>query len=310
MIAPVRPVSRSSQEGMRRDGAYTRSVLRAVLLGFLVGLPLLSHPPIDDDRFDPFRWGATYAGRPSGIIIDQLGLTRFHLTVHGNFRPVGRMLERAQDTVVWVASDGFGIPMHIVLRSWFAMSVALLSGAVVLLVAFLTTRSPSTAPSTNSAVLLAPLAVPLLMIASGPQAPIVNFADIYLQTMVLVLVASMAVARSRHLRPGPVRPVELAVAGFVGLLIAGFNELGVLALPLMLVVLLVRALVVHRVGWAQLLSSRATRLVGAVVTGFLLLFVPIRLWLSAHCVDNHCHAPSLIRLTYLRTCPIGLFLSS
>jgi hypothetical protein len=291
------PSPASHADHLPTADARRRGALRALVLGTLVGLPLLPHPLIDDDRFDPFHWGAEYAGRPSGIVSDQLGLARFHLEVHGNFRPFGRMLERAQDTLVFVVSDGAGIPVDIVLRGWFALSIGLLSAVVVLAVATLVHPGSGADTAAPRALVLAPFLLPGLMVAGGRQSPAVNFTDIYLQTTALVLLVGMLAARRAHFDGAPVRPLELTVAFVLGLLVAGFNELGTLAAPTAVAFVVARGRFVLGLRPSQLLRTKAVALTGAGLVGFTLLFVPVRLWLAAYCRNSFCHAPSLIRVS-------------
>jgi hypothetical protein len=288
--SPARRISRLQRASLGE------TVIHAGLLGLLMGTPLIGHPPVDDDRFDVFRWGAYYSEYPLRLIPDQLSQVNFHLTSHGNFRPFGRILERAQDSVVWEVSTTFGIPMHIVLRGFFAVSMALFAMAVVFLVGSFT-RSGSNNVSATTA--LAPVSLAALFVASGMDAPVVNFSDLYLQTMALVLLICAYFAREYRITSAPLRRRLGRHVGWfsLGLLTASFNELALLALPMVLAVFGTRVLLMDRLRPREALRTERGRLLVSYVAGFSIIFVPIRYLVLHLCATTACYAPSLLIVT-------------
>jgi hypothetical protein len=271
---------------------WRRLLFRAAVLPGLCGFPLLGLPLLNDDRFDIYEYGAKYASRPTGIFVEQIQLIAFHLQVHGNFRPVGRMLERTQDTVVFLVSEAGGLPANLVLRAWFTLTLALLGTVLVLYVTTLTVpHRIFDRPPPGPAVLL-PLALAPLLIASGSAGPVVLFTDIYFQTAVLVLLVAMWAGRLEHFERRKVRLVELVVAAFVGLVMAAFSELAAVAAPVTAFTVVVRGRVALRLSWSQLRSVVGTKLLMAGLAGFLALFLPVRGYLALHCATYDCYALS------------------
>jgi hypothetical protein len=282
-----------------RRGSLGETALHAGLLGLIVGTPLIGHPPIDDDRFDIFRWGAYYAEHPLEIVPDQLSQISYHLTTHGNFRPVGRIFERAQDTIVWIVSTNLGIPMHIVLRGFFAASTAMFAVAVVLLVGSFTRTGSPNPTGVSAATALVPVSSAALLIASGYDAPIVNFADLYLQTMALVLLICAYFARGPIIAgaTSQMRASRHVVWFSVGLLTASFNELALMALPMVVAVFGTRVTLIDRLRPREALGTERGQLLVSFVAGFSVVFVPIRYLVLQRCASAPCYAPSTLAVT-------------
>jgi hypothetical protein len=277
--------------------SWRRLLVRAFVLPAFLGLPLLRVGMFDDDRFDIFHWGAEYASRPVGIVADQLRETSFHLDQHGNFRPVGRMLERTQDTVVFLVTETFAVPANLALRLWFAVTMGLVGMVLCLFVATLVSpRRVLDRPPPREA-LLVPLAFAPLLVASGQEAPIVMFADIYLQTMVLVLLVAMLAARRSHFEEAVPRRREYATAVVLGLVLAAFNELAAAAIPVSIAAVVARGRWALGFGWDHFRRTPAWQLTIAGVAGFVLLFAPLRAYLAWHCARETCYSPSDLVIT-------------
>jgi hypothetical protein len=290
------PLANADRAVRVRRGSLGETAVHAGVLGFLMGVPLIGHPPIDDDRFDIFHWGAHYAESPLRIVPDQFSLIGFYLTKYGNFRPVGRILERAQDTIVWIVSSSLGVPMHIVLRGFFAASMAIFAMAVVLLAGTLTQTGGSKSTRVNAATALVPVSLAALLIASGHDAPIVNFADLYLQTMALVLLICAYFARQPAIanRSSRTRAGRYVVWFLVGLLTASLNELALLALPMVVAVFGIRVFWIDRIRPREALESDRGRLLVSFVAGFSLVFVPIRYLVLLRCARDPCYWPTTL----------------
>jgi hypothetical protein len=275
-----------------RPFTWPRLLSRAAILPGLCGLPLLGLPLLNDDRFDIYEYGAEYASRPAGIFVDQIQLIAFHLQVHGNFRPIGRMVERMQDTVVFLISEASGLPANLLQRAWFTLTLALLGVVLVLYATTLTTAHRIfDRPPPRPAVLL-PLAFAPLLIASGSAGPVVLFTDIYFQTAVLVLLVAMWAGRLEHFEVRQARLVELVVAAFVGVVMAAFSELAAVAAPVTVLTVVVRGRTALGHSWTHLRSAVGAKLVGAGMGGFLALFLPVRGYLAVHCATYDCYALS------------------
>jgi hypothetical protein len=294
-------VERRAAETAPRDAtppmSWRRLLVRAFVLPALLGLPLLGVGMFDDDRFDIFHWGAEYASRPVGIVADQLRETSFHLNQHGNFRPVGRMLERTQDTVVFLVTETFAVPANLALRLWFAATLGLVGVVLCLFVSTLVSPLRVLERPPPREALLVPLAFAPLLVASGQGSPVVMFTDIYLQTMVLVLLVAMLAARRAHFEEAVPRRREYAIAVVLGLLLAAFNEPAAAAIPVSIAAVVARGRWALGYGWVHVRRTQAWRLTIAGVAGFVLVFVPVRVYLSWHCARASCYSPSDLVIT-------------
>jgi hypothetical protein len=271
--------------------------MRAFALPLLVAAPLLGVRLMDDDRFDVFYWGSVYASRPSGIIIDQLRLVPFNLTANGNFRPIGRIFERAQDTLVFLVSEGFAVPAHLVLRAWFAASLGLLGVFLVLFVATLTSSDRVLSRPPTRAAVIGPLCLAPLLVAAGMESPVVMFTDIYVQTTALVLAVGMWTARLPLFEARRPRTGEALAAFAIGVGLAAFNELAAIAVPAAVFAVVVRGRLTLGLSWAGLRASVAAVLTSMMLFGFLALALPVRLFLLVHCGRETCYSPSDLIVT-------------
>jgi hypothetical protein len=276
---------------------WTGALTLSAVLPSLAAVPLLGVPLLDDDRFDLYRWGAEYAGRPTGIFVDQIQLIRFHIAHHGNFRPIGRMLERGQDTIVYLVSEGLALPANLVLRGWFMLSVGLLGIAICLFVGTITSKQPTLRGAPSRPVILAGSSLAPLIVASGRDAPVVMFTDIYLQSVALGLLVAAGACRLDYFRSRPLRWIELVVAAVTGVAVAAFSELAAITAPLAVIAVFARGMWTLGISWRALVRLPVTGILTSGLAGFFGLFVPIRLVIFTRCREVACYAPSELHVS-------------
>ncbi|HEU5107506.1 MAG TPA: hypothetical protein VFT95_02925, partial [Micromonosporaceae bacterium] len=108
---------------------WRRAARRAVLVPCVVMAPLVTLAPTADHRFNVYWHGAMFRDNPFKIISHTLATAPGYLTL-GNFRPLGRMLEKSLDLAAFVLSDTFSVPANVSLRlvSIAAAAVLCLTG--------------------------------------------------------------------------------------------------------------------------------------------------------------------------------------
>jgi hypothetical protein len=266
---------------------------RTALLPVLVTLPLWGIAFRADERFNVYRFGAEYGRRPQGLLIDQITSVPGFLR-NGNFRPVGRVVERTQELVVFQAAEAAGVAPSIVMRVSASLALGVLAVVLVLAVQTLSSADPlrATVP-VRATTLVGPLFAVGLVAASN-QSAVVLFTNLYVHASLLVLGVGMLAARREHLEVGRPGTARLVVAAVLGAVCASFNEIGYLAAPAVVLLPLLRGRAALGLGWSELLRTRAARLVAAFAVGFAAVFVPVRIIIVRLCADAACYAQSAI----------------
>lgn len=295
MFRPAhRPGPAGVDDAARR--AWSRTVRRALAVPVLVLLPLLTVAPGSDNRFNIHRFGAEYATRPWLVVTDQLASIPDYLTRHGNFRPLGRMLERAFDVLTFTLSTAFDLPVNIAMRIVHLTAAALLCLMLLAVVATLTGHHPLRDRPPSAAVHLLPFAFGALLVAAGSTSTIVVFTDLYFASMTVVLGVALATARTRWLTTEGLTFSSAAAAVAVGAGMASFNEITALGVPLTFAVVLARGHLTMGLAWRTLVRSRAALATAVGTLGFAAVFVPVRIAIAANCADGSCYEASDISL--------------
>jgi hypothetical protein len=288
------PVPPTGDDAVRR--AWSRAAWRALAAPVLVLLPLLTVAPGSDNRFNIHRYGAEYAVRPWQLVSDQLVSVPRYLTNHGNFRPLGRMLERSLDVLTFALSTALGLPANIAMRLVHLAGAAILGLVLLLAVETMTSRRPLAAQPPSAAAQLLPLTFAALLVAAGGTSTIVVFTDLYFASMALVLGVALAAARHRWLTTDGLTLGSAAAALVVGAGLAAFNEITALALPLAIVAVLARGRLTMELPWRTLVRRRAVLATGVGAIGFAAVFVPVRVMIASSCADGGCYEASDISI--------------
>ena len=284
---------------------WRRALLRAVLVPLTVLSPLVALAPTADHRFNVYWHGGLFRDDPLRIVPHTLDSLPGYLRA-GNFRPLGRILEKALDLAAYTLGDVFGVPANVALRLVEFVCAILLSLVVLLLAESVVARGPvfRRPPSTLTALL--PFAVGAGLVAAGRASPVVLFGGLYFASAALVLGVAAAVCRIGADRRIPVGWVPPLVVG--GAALASCNEIAYFALPVATVAVAARGRLVLGLPWRRLAGSAPARVLALLWLGFLPVFVAVRAVIQHYCAAGHCYRGSDVTLgpAVLATLPVRL----
>src|SRR5690349_12760122 len=157
--------------------SWRRALLRAALAPLVVLAPIVALAPTADHKYNVYWHGGRFRDDPLRIVPDTLDSLPGYLR-NGNFRPLGRMLEKLADLAAYALAD-VGVPANIGLRVVSIAAAILLGVAALVLAESVAGRGRlfRTAPSTLAAV--TPSAVAAGLVASGRSSPVVLFGGLY-----------------------------------------------------------------------------------------------------------------------------------
>jgi hypothetical protein len=284
-------------------------LVRAFLLPIVVLLPTLGAAFAADKRFNIYRFGGDYSQRPWGVITDQVRNTDYYLTL-GNFRPLGRMVERSQDLLTFQLAELLSLPFHIAMRVVNIAAVGLLCILSVLTVETLTSRTRMALRHPSQLGLLLPLIFAALLIVVNGNSSVVLFTDLYATSVGVVLGVAMLAARHGFLMTSHLAAGRYVLALLLGAGLASFNEVAALALPLMVVAVLVRGHLTMRLSMRQLLGTAALKVTAVTWLGFLVVALPVRAEIARRCAQGQCYAASEISVSSDTVVTLGHRLAS
>lgn len=292
MPSPAPPGRAVSPDAPRHGGGRWWLVC---LLPVLVVLPLINYPLRADHRFNPFLYGGDLTQRPWEVVTGPLNSIPNYFE-HGNFRPLGRMVEQGQDLMAFSLSRAFDVPMPIALRVVSMIFIAFLCVATVWWAETVSSTTPLPHREPSVVGVLTALAVPTFLVGTTSSA-VVLFTSLYFCSAALVLLFATAAARLDWLRSRHAGVGALAAAAVAGAAGAAFNEITYLAVPLAVVTVGARGLLTLRMPPADLVQSAAARLLLAATIGFAAVVVPVRFLIAQHCADGGCYSASSLSLT-------------
>jgi hypothetical protein len=286
-------------EGPPVGALWRRALARAALVPFVVLAPIMAMAPTADHKYNVYWHGGLFRDDPLRIVPHTLDSLPMYLR-NGNFRPLGRMLEKSVDLAAYTLGDLFGLPANVAFRLVSIVAAMLLGMAALVLAESVTTggrlfRSP---PSTLAAV--TPFAVGAGMVAAGRSSPMVLFGGLYLTTAALVLTIAAAAIRIRR-----VPPWSLPLFVIAGAALAVFNELTYFALPLATVAALAHGLLLGKTA-RQALTAAPMRALALAWAGFLPVFLAVRMVIQRYCGAGPCYRGSDVALSpdSLQTFPV------
>jgi hypothetical protein len=283
VIPKPRTAMRFVVEGPPVGALWRRALLRAALVPLVVMAPLVALAPTADHKYNVYWHGGLFRDDPLRIVPHTLASLPGYLR-NGNFRPLGRMLEKLADLAAYTLGDVFGLPANVGLRV-VSIAAAMLLGVATLVLAEAVVgrgRLFRTPPSTVAAI--APFAFGSILVAAGRSSPVILFGGLYFTTAALVLLVVAAVARLPRLRGWQILPLVVG-----GAALALFNELAYLALPLATVAVAARGRWVLGKAWRPLLTGAPTRALGLLWLGFLPVFVAVRVVIQRYCAEGPCY---------------------
>ncbi|MEV0898989.1 hypothetical protein [Actinoplanes sp. NPDC049802] len=259
---------------------------RCVLTPVVVLTPLLAVAPSRDHRFNVYWHGGMFRGDPGGIVSHTIASGDAYLRL-GNFRPLGRMLEKTLDLVAFVGMQQLNLPATVTLRAVSIGAAILLTVAAVVLAESMLTRGRLSGGTPSTVALLLPYAVGAGFVAAGQDSTTILFGGLYLTTAALVLTVAATACRLDRLRWW-----NGVLAVTAGAALAVFNEPAYFAVPLATAAVLIRGRFVLGLSGRELLASAGTRFAGLLWAGFLPVFATVRWIIRGFCADGGCYQGS------------------
>ncbi|WP_433297027.1 hypothetical protein ACQP2F_39915 [Actinoplanes sp. CA-030573] len=292
------PEMRFVVEGPPTGALWRRAVARAALVPFVVMAPLVAMAPTADHKYNVYWHGGLFRDNPLRIVPHTVDSLPGYLR-NGNFRPLGRMLEKSVDLLAYAMGDVFGLPVNVAFRLVSIAAAMLLGVAALVLAESVVARERLFRRPPSTLAALTPFAVGAGLVAAGRSSPVVLFGGLYLTTAALVLTIAAAAARIRRVRAWS---IPLLIVG--GAALAAFNELTYLALPLATVAAAVRGRWVLGLPWRRCVPLRL--LLGWA--GFLPVFLAVRVVIQRYCAAGPCYHGSDVAAgpAVLETFPVRL----
>jgi hypothetical protein len=269
--------------------------VRAISLPLLVMLPLVGAVPLSDSRYNAYRFGGAYAQRPWELLTDPITSIPRYLD-YGNFRPLGRLLERGLDALAYAVSAALTMPLPTPLRLTHLATVAVLVVVLVLLVETITSPTPLRDGRPSAATVLVPLTFATTLVASGRTSSVIVFTDLYALSTVLVLGVAAGAARHAFVVRQTVTRRQLLGVILLGAALAIVNEVAYLAVPLAWVAVVLRGRLTLGRSWSELVHSGSAKLLLAGSIAFAVVALPLRIMLAARCADGSCYDGSDVAL--------------
>jgi hypothetical protein len=291
--APTRPLV-ETEAPQPVGGLWRRTWWRAVLVPLTVLSPLVALAPTADHRFNIYWHGGMFRDDPLRIVTHTLHSLPGYLGM-GNFRPLGRSLEKSLDLLAYALGDLFGLPANVAFRLVSFLGAIVLTVVAVLLAESVVARGRlfRQAPSTLAAAV--PFAVGAGFVAAGTTSPAILFGGLYLMSGALVLGVAAAVCRVGYDRPGlGWWRITLLILGGAGL--ACFNEIAYLALPFATAAVLLRGRLVLGLPARRVLTGVPARALAWLWLGFLPVFLAVRVVIYGYCSRGECYRGSDIVL--------------
>ena len=261
----------------------------------LVAAPSLGAAPELDERFHPYAFTAQFGANPLAITREVIATVPDFLA-EGNFRPGARLFEWSGHVIAGQGVRVFGLPLNLGLGVLRLIAVAVLAAALVRLVE--RCLGTETTPVDPNLLATATFFVGASFLVSSVGGPVNLFAWLYLGTAAIATIASSRFAHTPWFEPDtPVPQRSLVGMAALGAVLAGTNEMTVLALPLSAAVILARCVVLGRRIDLGLLRLPVARVYAALVTGFAVVFVPVRVLIAGECSDGSCYSDSDAVLT-------------
>ena len=277
---------------------WRRTWWRAALVPLTVCAPIVALAPTADHRFNIYWHGGMFRDDPLGIVTHTLRTLPGYLGM-GNFRPLGRMVEKALDLAAYTLGDLVGLPANVAFRLVSFVSAIVLTVVAVLFAESMVARGRLFRRPPSRLAAAVPFAVGAGFVAAGTASPVILFGGLYLLSAALVLGVAAAACRVGPDRPrqdsrrGWWRALLLIVAGAT---LACVNEIAYLALPFATAAVLLRGRFVLGLPVRRLLTGAPARVLGLLWLGFLPVFGTVRAVIYRHCSDGECYRNSDIVL--------------
>ena len=253
--------------------------------------PLVGFSLQSDERVTFFLKSTTYGLNPWPMVTDEWGNIGSFVAA-GNFRPTGRVFESLHQRFQMEIAAATGVPPHVVNGLLRLAIIALLVHLVCALVGRIVNVDSDR--DRHTVFGLTSLAVAAVLVAGGRNSSLVAFTLPVLVATAIVLAAPLIIVRpdgfvTRRLTGGE-RALMLALGAFL----ATFYDL-VYAAPLVAAGLILAVSVARAIPVALVPRLASTQRMLFALGGFLLIFVPTRLWIASACREA-CYDASEVAL--------------
>jgi len=291
---PPGPAGLAGTRGLIAGRLWRRTFLRAAAVPLIVLAPLIALAPTADSRFNIYMHGGLFRDNPLLMVPHTLHTIPSYLAL-GNFRPLGRLVEKSFDLATYTLTGLTGLPANVSFRLFEFAAAVVLTLVAVLFAESVVTRGRLFAGAPSTVAALTPFAVGTGFVAAGANSPAVLFGGLYLTSAAIVLGTAALACRGLNTERRVGWPLGLLVV-LAGAALASFNEITYFALPLATVAVAARGLGVLGLGWRSLLTGRAARLLVLLWAGFLPVFATIRVIIYLYCSTRTCYRGSDITL--------------
>lgn len=261
----------------------------AVVPPLVVTLPLVGHSLLGDDRRRLYS-AARQVGSNPFEALDQSWRNVSGFLDRGNFRPLGRAVERFERAVVFDVGEATGLPAHAVNGASRVLLIAVL--AVVsfgVMSAVLRSAGLGWAAGHPAAVLY-PMVLAVLLVAGDHYSPLTSYTLVLTGSVIVILATGLWVARDRDMAARPLSWHEPVVMIALGAVLAATYDLAYLAPPFAGAFVTARVLAYFRPctlrQFVRLASVRRWLLLCA---GFAAVFVPVRIEIARRCARSSCY---------------------
>ena len=255
----------------------------------IVTVPLTGFALQNEERRAVVRAGREFGSNPLAVANSAFDTVGLFLRA-GNFRPLGRFVERAEHAFAFEAAEATGLSLHSVqgaLRLALVAALAMTAAQIVWAVM----RSAGVGRSARPMLLLYSLTLAATLVASHHLSSLSAFPMLLLGSPLLILAVALAVARDADMRPRRLswhEPLTMALLGAAAAMVFDL----VYVAPAVAAVFIVARAVASGQDARSLLGTAAVRRWAALCVGFLAVFVPVRVLIAGQCSRQYCNPAS------------------
>lgn len=259
----------------------------------IVTVPLTGFALQNEERRTAVRSAREFGSNPLEVVRFAIDTTGLFLRA-GNFRPLGRLVEKAELAFAFETAEATGLSVHSVqgvLRLALVAAIAVTAGQVVAAVL----GSASAGPS-RPLLMLYSLTFGATLVANHHLSPLPAFPVLFLGSPLLVLAVVLAVARDVDMQLRQLAWFEYLTMVLLGAATAMFFDI-VYAAPVLAGAFVVTRAVAAGRPIRQMWGLAASRRWVALSAGFLAVFVPTRISIAVLCARYKCNSASEVVLS-------------
>ena len=260
----------------------------------IVTLPLTGFALQGDERRALVRAARAFGSNPLAVAESAVDTVELFLRA-GNFRPLGRFAEKAEQAFLVEAAEATGLSLHSLQGTMRMVGVAALAMTAAGVVAAVM-RSAGVGSLGRPLLLQYSLALGATLVASHHLSPLTAFPVAFVGSPLLILAVALAVARDADMEPRRLAWHERVAMLALGAASAMVYDLVYMAPALAAAFIVVRAAATGR-NIRHVLGTAAVRRWAALVVGFLAIFVPARIAIAGMCARQVCYSASEVALS-------------